>query len=823
MSAPTQRGGLTRTYSRFVMVLLRNRRRVLLISLFVTLLGVGALSRFRIETDLGTFYPADDPTFRLTHRLYGETPIPRLLTLVFRCEDPKVLDETLPAIVEGLRGSGYLSRVIATKEEWFGARVDWAIQAPLYFISDASRESLRSRLAGPDRRPALQASRRRMAEDPIAGKEVVLRDPLELRWLFEEAKDPQLSGFPAKFLRGSSYLVFEKPSMGVIRLIGRQEWMTIDFSEKLLADIKPRIQAAVGGRPITYDMLGGYATASFHNKQVRDDLLHQSIMSMVLVLAFLLFFTRTVKVPVLVVIGMSVAILCTLSFGGFILGPLTPLTVSLAAILVAQGVEFPIRFWTRYRREREEHVQEAAFENTHVSLGKLQIGAAATSVVAFLALLSSRFPGIREFGLLLTLGLILCLLVSLTVVPLLIVRIDRMKQPRPAPLPLVVRLAKAVALSRAGVPAAILVMLLSAAAWVLVSVRGVKLDLDPRSIAPPNDPGAKAFDRLESEMGVSLFPVFVLLDEKTPFAKMREASEKLREKGLIGFFDGPQMLFPPPEVREKVEDFRAKTAGWVEGTLADLQSVGFRPDPFRKGLYEMAARFEGDPPGAEALGTHRWESLGRSFTWEENGRKFWVLHLFPSKSLLPADERAAFDRAVREELGPEVRLLSDEHMSDYYADLLRNDLLILSGVTALAVVIVSFFVVGNFKGGFLSVLPVATATGVTLASSILFVGPLNLINMIAVPMVIGLAVHDGTYYAGHLRGHRYRGAEEAMLDVGPGIWGSAATTILGFAAIVTSVSPGLVSMGILVAVGRAAAMVATLLLLPALWTGDKEN
>lgn len=808
------------------MVLLRNERRVLLISLLVTVLGAAALGGFRIETNLSTFYPADDPTIQLTNRLYGETPIPRLLTVVFRSPDPALIDETLPAVVEALRGSPHLSRVIATKEEWFGERVDWALQAPLYFISDESRQRLKARLAGPDRRPALEASRRRMAEDPLAGKEVVLRDPLGLRWLFEEAKDPQLSGFPAKFLRGSAYLVFEKPAIdkpaiGVVRLIGRQDWMILAFSEALLADLRPRIEGALAGTAIQYEMLGGYATALYHNKQVRDDLLHQSVMSMVLVLVFLVFFTRSIKVPLLVVAGMSVAILCTLSFGGFILGPLTPLTVSLAAILVAQGVEFPIRFYTRYRREREVHFREAAFENTHVSLGKLQIGAAATSVVAFLALLSSRFPGIREFGLLLTLGLILCLIVSLTVVPLLIVRIDRMKQPRPAPVPLIVRLAKSVALSRAGVPAAILVLLLGAATWILVSVRGVKLDLDPRSIAPPDDPGGKAFDRLEAEMGVSLFPVFVLVDEKTPFARMREASENLRRKGLIGWYDGPQQLFPPPEVREKVEAFRAETAGWVEATLGDLAALGFRPDPFRKGLYEVAARFVGDPPAAEALGTGRWAPLGRSFTWEQDGRKFWVLHLFPSRNLLPADARADFNQEVRAELGPDVRFLSDEHMADYYADLLGNDLLVLSGVTALAVIIVSFFVVGNLKGGFLSILPVGIATGVTLAASILFVGPLNLINMIAVPMVIGLAVHDGTYYAGHLRGHRYRGPEEAMLDVGPGIWGSAATTILGFAAIVTSVSPGLVSMGILVAVGRAAALVATLLLLPALWKGDQ--
>jgi predicted RND superfamily exporter protein len=817
----TQRGRLTRTYSVFIMALVRNRRKLMVISAVVTTLGLAGLARFRIETDLGRFYPGDDPTSLLTARLYGDTPIPRLLTVVFRADDARLLDKALPAIVEALEGSPYLQRVLATREHWFGERVQWALQAPLHFISDESRDRLKERLAGSDRMPALKASLRQIAEDPLAGKEVVLRDPLRLRWLLEEAGDPKMGGILDRLLKGSPYVLFEQPPLAIVRVIGRQDWMDVNFSEALLADLNPRIAGAVGSRPIHFDMVGGYATASFHSHQVKKDLLVQSVSSMVLVLLFLVFFTRGIRVPVLIVLGMGVSTMCTLSFGGMLLGPLNPLTVSLAAILIAQGVEFPIRFYTRYRRERQWGPQETAFENTHVSIGKLQIGAAATSIVAFLALLLSRFPGIREFAVLLSFGLVLCLLASLTVLPLLIIRTDRRSEPPAEKVPVVVRIARAIAFSGARLPAAAVVLLATAGAWGLVAWKGTRFDLDPRRMAPPGDPGERVVARLEKDLSVSLFPVFVLVDESTPFAKMRDGCERLRAGGRAAHFDGPHLLFPGPEMHEKVEEFRRRTRGWVEATLADLASLGFKPEPFRKGLEELGGRLAADPPGMAALTSGRFAGLARSMTFEDHGHRFWVLHLYPGRALFDNGERAAFDRAVRLELGPDVRLLSDGHMTDYYSDLLRKDLLIISVISGGAVLLVSFLMVGSFKAGILSILPVVTATGVTLASSILFVGPLNLINMIAVPMVIGLAVHDGTYYAGHLRGHRYRGPEEAMLDVGPGIWGSAATTILGFAAIATSVSPGLVSMGILVAVGRAAAMVATLILLPALWGGEK--
>jgi len=817
----TQRGSLTRTYSRFIMALVRNRRKVMAVSAAVTILGVACLARFRIQTDLSAFYPTDDPTTLLTARLYEDTPLSRLLTIVFRAEDAQLLHAALPAVVDGLKGAPHLERVIATKDEWFGQRVEWALQAPLHSVPDETLERLKARLTGPDRRAALEASRRQVS-DPLGGKEIVFRDPLRLRLLFEEAKNPQVEGFPARLFQGSPFLLFEQPPLAIVRVIGRRDWMDIDFSEALLADLNPRIAGALGSRPVLFDMVGGYATASFHSRRVKEDLLVQSVSSGILVLLFLFVFARGVRVPLLIVLGMGVATLCTLSFGGTLLGPLTPLTVSLAAILIAQGVEFPIRFYTRYRRERQWAPQETAFENTHVSIGKLQIGAAATSVVAFLALLLSSFPGIREFAVLLTFGLVLCLLASLTALPLLIIRADRRPPPKAESIPVVVRMARAVATSRARLPAAALVLLAAAGAWGVVAWKGTRFDLDPRRMAPPGDPGEKVVARLEKDLGISLFPVFALVGRETPLETMRQAGHRLRQRGVVRWFDGPPLLYPTPERRARVKAFRRDTRGWVESTLADMAALGFRPEPFRKGLDEVAAQFAADPPEETALESGRFDGLARSMLYHEKGRVSWVLQLFPEHSLWEPHERAAFDRAAREELGGGVRLLSDGHLSDFYGELLRSDLLTISLISAGAVVAVSFLIVGSFKAGVLSLLPVAAATGVTLASSILFVGPLNLLNMIAVPMVIGLAVHDGTYYAGHLRGHRYRGPDEAMLDVAPGIWGSAATTILGFAAVATSVSPGLVSMGILVAVGRAAAMVSTLVLLPALWGGEKS-
>ena len=51
-------------------------------------------------------------------------------------------------------------------------------------------------------------------------------------------------------------------------------------------------------------------------------------------------------------------------------------------------------------------------------------------------------------------------------------------------------------------------------------------------------------------------------------------------------------------------------------------------------------------------------------------------------------------------------------------------------------------------------------------------------------------------------------------EVGPGIWGSAATTLLGFGSIASSWTPGMASLGYLVVVGTVTSVLASLFLLP---------
>lgn len=805
-----------RVHGRLISGLLRHRIGVLAAAVVCALLAAWGLSRFRIEPDVAAFYPKGDPTARLSYQLYGNASPKRVMTIVFRAPDPAAIDEAMPSVIERLGDSPYLTEIVATREAWLGQRLAWVEQAPLYFLSNAARGRLRSLLMGPDRRAALERSRKQISDDPVAGGKAVLKDPLGLRWVFEEAKEELSAQFPARLRRGSPYLLFDDPPIGIVRVTGREDWSNFEFSGALIRDVRKRLESALLGKPVAFELGEAYASAAFASERLKTDLNTQTLLATALVILFLGYFTRSWIHTLLILTPVAISILCTLGFAGIVLGPLTPLTVSVAAILLAQGLDFALHFHSRYRQSRESMRPEAAFEWAHRSLARPQAGAALTTAIAFLALLASRFPGIHQFGVILCLGMIFCLIASLTLFPILTLLIDRVSRSGAGSVPFVVAVAERASRSRARVPIAMGIGLLGAVGWIYAGTTGIRVDLDPNRLAPRGDPGEVVVAKLEADLGFSATPAFMLFEEGASFEGIRASCDQLRREGVIAWADGPHRLLPGEQDRAAMAEFLQSIDGWVERTIAEMAAMGFRTKPFRPGLEDLDSRFRSAPPTLDRLLLPEFGELRGKVRFEENGRRHWVVYTYPKRTLVEPHDRRAFDRAVSRAFNQTVRILSADHVPDHYARLLEEDLYLLGGLAVLTVALTGIAIMGTVRGGLLALIPALVATGIVLAECFLLGGAINLVNLIAIPITIGIGVDDGIYFVSHVRRQQAGDVGSAISDVGPGLWGSTATTVLGFGAVMISVSPGLASMGFLVATGRCVSLGAALFLLPAL-------
>ncbi|MFT7485932.1 MAG: putative RND superfamily exporter protein, partial [Candidatus Paceibacteria bacterium] len=536
----------------------------------VLLVSLGAafgITRFEIDPDVSALLPNDSEEvalFKATN--LGESSSRTLYLLVEGDE----LSTRLGPFVERLQASPFLTRITATRAEFGGEFARQAAQAPLWYLSETSLDELESRLQAPGRRLAIKESKDLLISDPLMGREVVKSDPLGLRWVLSQAADVAL---PSAFEATSPYLLLANGTQAFIRIEGRKSSYDVDFSERLLADIEAR------GEGLELLEVGGYAIAREDSRRIRGDLTSSLQWSIPLLLLFFLFSTRSLVLPQLYLLPTALAVFWTLGYGGLILGPMTPLAVSAAAILCGLGVDFSIHYLGRYREESESLEPLEALEATQRATGRSLIGCWLTSSVAFLSLAFGAFDGLRSLGMLLALGLTLTLLSTWTVLPLLLHRVPVFpKSGTPGPVP---RLFARMAHSPLATVISVLIILAAGSGWLNSVRRGVPVDADPSLLRPADSTLARAVVKLEQALGFAPEGVTLLLDHATSAARLVDAGRALQDSEKVAFTDADQLTVLSTERVERVQAFRENTNEWVQGAMEDLQAAGLRPESLR--------------------------------------------------------------------------------------------------------------------------------------------------------------------------------------------------------------------------------------------------
>ena len=190
--------------------------------------------------------------------------------------------------------------------------------------------------------------------------------------------------------------------------------------------------------------------------------------------------------------------------------------------------------------------------------------------------------------------------------------------------------------------------------------------------------------------------------------------------------------------------------------------------------------------------------------------------LFPRED--PLDERrlealaAAADRLRRETGGARVTGLPV-----YYHHLLRilkKDAARIGVVALAAAVVVLSAGFLSLRAALASLLPAACALVWLLGIMAVTGMPLNLLNVTAIPLVVGLGVDDGI----HLVHRRRMGRSGATVvrHIAGAVLLTTATTATGFLSLSAARTPALRSMGYVGAIGLTAAMALTLWVLPAI-------
>jgi hypothetical protein len=134
----------------------------------------------------------------------------------------------------------------------------------------------------------------------------------------------------------------------------------------------------------------------------------------VLVMVGVLASTFRVRWRLLSLLVVGVGTLWTFGLVGWLGLPVSMTTMAVLPVLIGLGIDYAIQFHNRYQEELRHHDSVGQALRASVGgMGPVVALALATTVISFITLLINRTPMIRDFGIMLALGVVLCYLAAL--------------------------------------------------------------------------------------------------------------------------------------------------------------------------------------------------------------------------------------------------------------------------------------------------------------------------------------------------------------------------------------------------------------------------
>jgi uncharacterized protein len=604
--------------------------------------------------------------------------------------------------------------------------------------------------------------------------------------------------------------------------------------------------------------------------QSQKDITIASILSLVIcVLIFVYGYNETGR-PVKATICLMVGLAYTLAFTTLAVGHLNILTITFMPMLIGLAIDYGVHLITRYEEElRHGKTEEAAMTKAIVFTGQGIFTGALTTAGAFLAMAFTDFKGIQEMGIICGGGLLICLVPMMTLLPALLLRgrqnvmdhqvsedatrarIENLWLQRPWLVIAVTLVLCALALVQArkvyfdynleklqstGLPSVVFEhKLLEADQSLLCGAlmasnlhQAIVLEKKIRQLPSVADvePPASFFENFLNSTNVEKLKLISQI--KQELAPLEFGAPDLSpvdvhafSRTLFGLYGYLGLARNEVGTRDPA---LAKTLGALRQAIEDLRKTMLRGDTnalaahadklaqFQQALFnDMRSTFHLLQNQDDRAPLHM-EDLPQVFYNQFVGVTGKILlQVFPRENMWQREHQERFITELRTVdpniTGTPVQLYE-------YEELLKDSYLEAAQYSLMAIALMVLIHFRSLGAVVLALLPVGVGT-LWLAGLMGWLGiPVNLANIMTLPLVIGIGVTNGIQILN-------RFAEERTPNIlarstGKAVLVSGLTAIAGFGSLIIAKHRGIHSLGCVMAIGIATCMIAGLTLVPAL-------
>ena len=530
------------------------------------------------------------------------------------------------------------------------------------------------------------------------------------------------------------------------------------------------------------------------------------------VMAIVLAFMFQVRWRLLPLLAVVIGVLWAFSILGLIGIDLSLVTISGLPILIGLGIDFAIQIQNRVEEEVVLDKEVHPIGETLANLAPPLIVATIAGVLAFLALRISKVPMIRDFGVLLAVGVVVLLVVGI-VVPASVLGIREWTKPTTERKPSVV---ERIVVKLGGLPTKFGLPLVIIASVLFVggifAEGSAKIESDPIKWIDQDSQVVADIDQLEDETGFSsTLGVLVV-------------SNNVYDQDVIDLIydfttdaeTRPEVVTTSSLVNTMGKIIQIPGATPIPPTSADITAAR---DAMPPDVALVLSRGVDDPTATQVNlrlvgGSLEDRAVLVQELEDDLNAKIDALDL-PADSILLVDlpEGQAAVRATPAGLAT-VGIGLLENLSANRANL-----------TYLALSLVGLFLVLRFRSlsrALLALTPVMLAVGVSSLVIGVFGFTLSPLTTVSGPLVIASCAEFSVLILGRYLEERQRGLEpraasnKAASRTGRAFFTSALTTIGGFAVLIGSALPLLRDFGIIVTLNVAIALLAALVVMPPL-------
>ncbi len=676
---------------------------------------------------------------------------------------------------------------------------------------------------------------------------------------------------------GNPYLLSLDKKMGVIPVAVKASSTDWGKQIHVDARIRPVLQEIESSIPgIRIGTTGMIPTARDELESMGPYTFGLTLLALVLVFVLLVWNYRSLIIPLLGIGPILIGIVWSMGFYRLTIIDLNILTAMIMLVLIGLGIGFSIHIITRFYEERSSgRSLEEALEKTVVVTGRGVLASALTTALAFFALMVGDTRGIAEFGFCAGSGVVISLLAIFFILPTLLAlrdnRLSRMgKKVESRDFIILGNIASGVTKSRIVYLFIGLVLILTAA----LQLRELRYEYNLLELEPTGLDSVRLHKEIIKRFKMSAELAFMTVDS---VEESRDIARRLKKKKVVGDVDSidrwipedgwieqndqlvrnlrgsleknnglnsfgvgrvdtrqalaeqlERLMFNLIEIEELSfiggqdrvvaaiervtggEEQEGKLTGliaFLEGGSADWKQINSFADHFSESLRDRLLRMvEHEGPVTEEMLPEKLQALYRN---PESGR--YLVQIYPKKDLYEYDPLVRFVESID---SVSTRIAGTPKLM-----LLVNEAMVRDGkkaliAAALVIILLLLLDLRSPTAAFTAMVPLVFGTLWMVAMMAVLGIKLNFVNIVAVPVIIGIGVDNGIHIIHRWRQEGVGGIKKATAKVGHAILMTALTTMIGFGSIGFYTHRGMASLGYVLFIGVGFCFISTILVLP---------